>query len=672
MIMVFLRKKFVAKMFYGIVVIAFVGTIFLVWGAGGKFRKGSKVVIKVNGKRVTLEQFQNALRNETERMRRMYGDNYDRFIKDIDIDSQTADKIVQDVLIDQELKKLGLLLSGEEVDREIAGNPSYYQIYQILARRGRADDYWRSLRDSLSRQRLQDILFGIPIVTKTEIEEEYKRRNEKVKLKFIEFAVSKFRDKVNPSEDEIKRRYEGKKEEYRIPEKINVKYIKIDPKAFEEKIDISENDIKSYYEANKDSEFKEKEQVKARHILIKVPSGASEEEKKKLKEKAEKILKEAKSGADFAELAKKHSEDEGTKDKGGDLGYFGRGRMVPEFEKAAFSLKPGEISDIVETQYGFHIIKVEDKKPERIKSLDEVKDQIERKLKKDAAALLARELAGELVYDIELQGMEETVKLIPERAAEVYVRQLGDESKKAEDFVEKFKEIKFEVKTTGLFSRDDPQIPTIGSRYTYRDFLDAVFELRKGDTSDPIEIKSYGGDVMAYFIAKVVDRQYSHIPKLDEVRDKITDELKDEKAKELALQAAEKLMSKYKPGETLDDLVKKAQDEKLKVKETPLFARSSSGYVPMIGSAPEISAVAFRMKLNEVKGPFQTQRGAYIIQLVERQEADMKKLEEDKEELANIRRSLIQRKRNDLLEAWINGLKSAAKIKIELPEEGAI
>ena len=283
MIMVFLRKKFVAKMFYGIVVIAFVGTIFLVWGAGGKFRKRSRVVIEVNGKKVSFEQFQNALRSETERMRRMYGDNYDRFIKDIDINGQTADKIVQDVLIDQELKKLDVLLSDEEVDREIASNPSYYQIYQILARRGRADDYWKSLRDTLSRQRLQDILFGIPIVTKTEIEEEYKRRNEKVKLKFIEFPVSKFRDKVNPSEDEIKRRYEEKREEYRIPEKVNVKYIKIDPKVFEDKIDISENDIKSYYEANKDSQFKEKERVRARHILIKVPSGASEEEKKKLK-----------------------------------------------------------------------------------------------------------------------------------------------------------------------------------------------------------------------------------------------------------------------------------------------------------------------------------------------------------------------------------------------------
>lgn len=668
MIMVFLRKKFIAKMFYGIVIIAFVGTIFLVWGARGKFGRGTRIVIKVNGKGVTFEQFQNALRNETERMRRMYGDNYDRFIKDIDINSQTADKIVQDLLINQELKKLGLLVSDEEVDREILSNPSYYQIYQILARRGRADDYWKSLRDSLSRQRLQDILFGIPIVTKTEIEEEYKRRNEKVKLKFIEFAASKFRDKVNPSEDEIKERYEEKKEEYRVPERIDVKYIKIDPKLFEDKIDISENDIKSYYEANKDSQFKEKEQVRARHILIKLPTGASEEERKKLRQKAEKILKEAKSGADFAELAKKYSEDEGTKDKGGDLGYFTKGRMVPEFERAAFSLKPGEISDIVETQYGFHIIKVEDKKPERVKSLDEVRDEIERKLRKEAAVALARELANDLIYDVELQGMEETVKLIPERAAEVYVRQLGDESKKAEDFVKRFKEIKFEVKTTGLFSKEDTQIPTIGSRYTYRDFLDAVFELRKGDTSDPIEIKSYSGDVMAYFIAKVADRQYPHIPKLDEVKDKIIEELKDEKAKELALQAAEKLMSQYKPGETVDELVKKAQKKDLKVRETSLFARSPSGYIPMIGSAPEISAEAFRMKLNEVKGPFQTQRGAYIIQLVERQEADVKKLEEDKEELANIRRSLIQRKRNDLLEAWINGLKSAAKIKIELPE----
>jgi peptidyl-prolyl cis-trans isomerase D len=670
MIMVFLRKKLVAKLFYAIVVIAFVGTIFLVWGAGGKFKKGARTVIKVNGKKITAEQFQNALRSEADRLRRTYGDNYYRFVKDIN--RQTADRLVQDVLIDQELKNLGLLISEEEVEREIANNPTYYQIYQILARSGRADDYWRNIRDSLSRQRLQDLLLGIPIITKTEIEEEYKRRNEKVKLKYIEFAASKFRDKANPSEEEIKRRYEENKEKYRVPEKINIKYIKIDPKSFEDKVEISENDIKSYYEANKDSEYKEKEQVRARHILIKVPDDASEEKKKELRAKAEEILKEAKSGADFAELARKYSEDEGSKDKGGDLGFFGKGRMVPEFEKVAFSLNPGEISDIVETQYGFHIIKVEEKKPEKIKPLDEVKDQIKRKLAKEASELLARELADELVYDIELQSMEEAIKLIPERAAEVYVRQLGDESKKIEDYIEKFKDMEFKVETTGLFSKEDPQIPTIGSKYTYKDLLKEVFERRKGDITDPVEIKSYGGDVMAYFIAQVIERQYSHIPGLDEVKDKIADELKDEKAKELALQAAEELMKKYKPGETLDDLTKKYEGEELQVKETSLFARSLTGYVPMIGSAPEISTAAFSMSLNEVKGPFEARRGAYIIQLAEKQEADLKKLEEDKEELTNIRRSLIQQKREDLLEAWINSLKAAAKIEMELPGEEAI
>ena len=674
MIMTFLRKRIVVKFFYAIVVLAFVGTIFLVWGARGRLRGPSRPVIKVDGLVVTAEQFRQALRQEMERMRRLYGENYERFISYSDIERETVDKLIQDMLIRLQLRKMGLIAPDAEVKKAIAENPSYLQVYQILARANRAEGYWNSVREELSRRKLQDLLFGIPIVTKTEIEEEYKRRNEKVKLKYLEFSKSDFRDQVKPTDEEIRSYFEEHKERYRKPDEVNIKYIKIDPKEFEDKVEVTEEEIKGYYEANKETEFKEGEQVKARHILIKVPSGASDEEKKKLREKAEKILKEIKSGADFAEMARKYSEDEATKDKGGDLGWFGRGRMVKEFEDVAFSLKPGQVSDVVETVYGYHIIKVEDKKPERIKPLEEVRDEIRGKLAKETAAQLARALADELIYDVELQGMEEAAKTAPQRAIEVYSSIVGSE---AGDLVKKFeeriKDWKLEVKTTGFFSREDATIPTIGSRYTYRRLVEAVFELRKGDTSDVIEIESYGGNVLGYFIAQVIDKRYSRIPPLEEVKGEVESDLKDEKALELAFKAAQELMKEYKPGESLDDLARRYKGGKeLRPKETSLFARSTSGYVPGIGIAPEISSAAFSMKLNEVKGPFKAERGAYIIQLVEKQEADLKKLEEDKAELARIRRSLIQRKRAELIEEWVNGLRESAKVKVNLPERGAI
>lgn len=144
-------------------------------------------------------------------------------------------------------------------------------------------------------------------------------------------------------------------------------------------ITISEDDMKSYYDSHKD-DFKTPEMVRIRHILIRVETGASEEEKQKAKEKAEDILNKIKSGEDFAKLASEFSDDTMTKPKGGDLGLISRGRLVKPFEDAAFALKPGEISELVETQYGYHIIKVEEKKDEGFESFDTVKDNLDQKL----------------------------------------------------------------------------------------------------------------------------------------------------------------------------------------------------------------------------------------------------------------------------------------------------
>jgi len=148
------------------------------------------------------------------------------------------------------------------------------------------------------------------------------------------------------------------------------------------KITVSDDDMKLYYDGHKD-EFKTPETVRARHILVRVDTSASESDKKKAKEKTEDILKKIKSGEDFVKLASEMSDDPGSKSKGGDLGFFSRGRMIKPFEDAAFSLKPGEVSDVIETQFGYHIIKVEEKKDEAIETFDAVKERINQKLLQD-------------------------------------------------------------------------------------------------------------------------------------------------------------------------------------------------------------------------------------------------------------------------------------------------
>jgi peptidyl-prolyl cis-trans isomerase C len=157
---------------------------------------------------------------------------------------------------------------------------------------------------------------------------------------------------------------------------IAIEYLK---KEVTNKVEVSEEDIKAYYESHKD-EFKTPEMVRSRHILIKTDPSASDNDKKKAKEKADEILKKIKAGEDFAKLASDVSDDTGSKPKGGELGFFPKGRMVKPFEDAAFSLKPGEVSGIVETQFGYHIIKVEEKKEPGMEPFDTAKEKIKQKL----------------------------------------------------------------------------------------------------------------------------------------------------------------------------------------------------------------------------------------------------------------------------------------------------
>jgi peptidyl-prolyl cis-trans isomerase C len=149
-----------------------------------------------------------------------------------------------------------------------------------------------------------------------------------------------------------------------------------------QKVTVSDDELKSYYDSHKD-EFKTQDMIKARHILVRVDSSASDDEKKKAKERIELYLKKIEDGEDFAKLASDFSDDPGSKAKGGDLGFFPRGRMVKPFEDAAFSLKPGETSGIVETQFGFHIIKVEERKDSSVESFDVVKERLKQKLSQD-------------------------------------------------------------------------------------------------------------------------------------------------------------------------------------------------------------------------------------------------------------------------------------------------
>lgn len=641
--MTFLRNKKFYRILMGIVVVAFVGTIFMIWGAGGQnaFTGKEPAILEINGVKVTSRQFVDAVQIEMAIARNQYGDNFSRIQDTLDFNQQAKDRLIRQHLLLQQADKYGIAVGKEEVDTAIRDEPRYYQLYQFHLQNGDVSKFRKDIRDQLRVDRLYSMLTDMAIVSDDEIEREYKKRNEKAKIKFIEFLNADFRDQVQPSDSEVKQYFESHKENYKKQEQFNVSYLKIDPNTVAEKVQPTEAEIESYYNTNKAKEFTEQEQVKARHILIKTSENASAEEDTKAKAKSEKILKEVKApGADFAELAKKYSEDPGSAQSGGDLGFFSRGQMVPQFENAAFNLKPGDISDLVKSRFGYHIINVEEKKEGYIKTLDEVKEQIRDKLKKEAAVPKVKELADELQYDAEYENDLEIATKKP-----------------------KYADLNLKVETTGLFEKEGT-IPTIGPTWSYKAIVDAASKMEKGDISNAIEVKqSWDGQLLGYFIIKLIEKKPSYVPNLDEIKSQALNDIKDEKSKQLAFKATEELSKQNVPNQSLEELAKKYTQKPLNVKESQLFSLSNYGYVDGLGTAKNAMFVAFEMKLNEIRGPLKGSNGSYIIQLVERQEVDPQKYKEAEKERVSIRADLLRKKQNEIFESWYNQVKTQAKIK---------
>lgn len=647
--MAFLRKKFIARvLMFGVAVIFIIGSVYIYSGLeSGSFFSSPEIALKVNGDKVTLQQYQNALRSKIDQARQQYGEQFASMSRNMDFEQQTTDELVQRILLSQQVDAFKINISDREFDKTILEEPGAFQVYQYLSSRGEGDSYRKSFKETLGMQRLVKMLSDMAVVTDAEIEQEYRRQNEKAKLKYIEFSDKDFQNQVSVTDEQIAGYYEKHKDKYKKSDQVNIEYLKIDPKMLERSVSISEAEIKNYYTRHKEDEFTEEEEVKARHILLKVETDASEEDKSKVKAKALDVLKKVKEpGADFAALAEKYSDDPGSAKKGGDLGFFKRGRMVPEFEEVAFKLNSGEISDLVESTFGYHIIKVEEKKERRVKTLDEARNEIQRKLAKEEAIAKAKEMADELLFDVDVEGMESAVKL------------------------EKYQKLALKVGKTGFFSKDDNQIPTIGSSWSYRDLIDKVFELAKGYTSGVIEIKGYSGDTQAYFIARVIDKKTAYTPELKEIKSDVTNDIKEEEAKNLAFKAAQSLMNRRTGNENLEDLAKKyipegTTQKGLEVKETQLFTISPGGYVSGMGRAQEAMLAAFSMKIDEVKGPFKGGNGAYIVQLVERQDFDPQKFQKDEAERIKIRGNLLQQKKNQIFQTWYESIKAQAKIVVK-------
>ena len=648
---VFLREKFIAQLFLIVVGIVFIIGSFLLFdivGGDGALGGGrdNPVAFEINGVKIQQREFENLVSGEMTRQQQQSQNRSQ-------IEREEIEQQILDLLISRQVLLGSVQISNAEVEQYIRNDDSLLSNYNAILQSGNGDDFRQYVRSLLINQVLLNQIQGLELVTDAEVENEYRRQNTKAKLKYIEFQHSWYSGAAKVDDEEAQTYFEKHKERYEKGDEVNLRFIKLDPQNF-----VSGEDLQAYYNENQ-QEFKTPEVVKARHILKQFPDNATDEQKAEVKAEAEKLLETVKAaiaeGEDFAELAKTHSEDTGSAPGGGALrgrnpdlppgDYFARGDMVQPFEKAAFDeLAPGEVSDLVESRFGYHIIKLEEKRPEEIQSFAQARSEINDKLIQIVGAEQAKAVAENLLFDVEILDYQEAIQL------------------------DRYKDLSLTVQDTGFFTATDNTIPEIGGKWTYQDVIDQVFDMEVNISAISTNRKQ-NGEINAYFVVKVVEKKRATVPEFEAVKALVVDDIKGEKAKQLALEDAQKLGALRAPDESLEDLVAKYEapeeitNKKREAKESNLFALSpTSGFISGLGTCRDAMFAAFGMGLNEVAGAFQGANTAYIIQLVEREEPDMEKFENDPAERAKIYKALLQSKQTEIYRNWLAALKKDAQI----------
>jgi len=583
------------------------------------------VVANVEGREITAAQFRRVYQQQMNQYRQSAGANVDeRLLKQLGIDQRIVQQMIQEEASLAEAKRLGIKASDAEVRERILSLPAFQengqfigdQRYRQLLRMQnppmRPDEFEDQVRRSIVAEKLQAALTGWITIADADVVSEFKRRNEKVKLAVVNFPADKFREATVASDDEVAKYFEEHKETYRIPEKRKVRYVTIDQEALRQKATVTGQQIERYYNDNI-QQYTTPEQVRASHILLKTEG----KDDAAVKKQAEDLLAQLKKGANFEELAKKNSQDEGSAVKGGDLDFFGRGQMVPEFDKVAFELPPGQLSDVVKSQFGYHIIKVIEKRPGAQKTLQEGRAQIEDTLKYEQAQSAAQKLAD----------------------------QVAAELKKPSDFDSVARARGLHSGESGLFSQEEP-IAGIGMAPSVNQ---AAFELKEGDVSEPLRTPQ------GYAFITLTGKQAPYLPKLDEVKGRVRDDVIKQKAVETARGKAATVSAEMKSG----DFDKAAKAAGVEVKTTELVSRGTP--VADVGVSPALEAAAFTLPAGAVSDPIVTDNGAAIVKVIERKDVAADELAKQKDTLKG---ELLNERKQKFFAAYMTKARQRMKITI--------
>src|SRR5579864_5194460 len=522
---------------------------------------GKGVVARVDGGDISADEVRQNARQMAQQDAQRYGEMAAKLMPFL-IQQETTralDQMINRQALLSEAGRMGLRVTPEEVKDELqhgryaatffpGGNFIGQVEYEDMLQRANltTTKFEQEVGYDILLTKLQALISGSATVSDAEIHDQFIKQNSKVKFEYAVLKQDDLRKGLHPTDEELKAFYESHKASYAnsIPEKRKVKYAIIENGKAAENVQVTPDDLRAYYDQHRD-QYRIPEQVKVSHILIKTPlpgpdGKVDEKGVAEAQRRAEDLLKQLKSGAKFEDLAKKYSEDPGSAKQDGSLGWIGKGQTVPEFEKVAFSLPKGQVSDLVKSSYGFHIIRVDDKQDAHVKTLDEVKNQIEPILKRQKAQQITQKEAEDLLKQARAQGIDGAAASqgIP-------------------------------VITSDYFARKD-MLPGLGPS---SQFMDAVFTAAP---KSPPDVASASQGIVVF---QLLDVKPAATPTFEEIRSKVEEEFKNERSSVLLAQKTQEL----------SDRAKAEHDLKRAAKELGATMKSSDfvlpdGQVPDIGS----------------------------------------------------------------------------------------
>ena len=608
-----------------VVIAAFIGTSFFVWGKGSITGGDSNAVATVNGEEIPLERYQRRYRSYLEFYRQVFKDRFTTETAErLGISQQAVDFLVEEVLVLQRAQAEGIQVGDDELRAKIQAIRAFQEDgkfsrdrYAALLNRAKIDPatFEADQRREIVRKKMEATVKEGIKVSDAEIRQAYEFRREKVRAAWAQVEISPLMTDVKVTDAELEDFLKKNALRFQEPERRRLQYVLLSPKTFIKPA--TDAEVERYYKEHV-AEFEKPRRVKVAHILVRVPPVGGSEAEEKAKAKVLEVLKRVRAGEDFAKLAKDVSEDPASAGSGGDLGYVARGEMVPAFEQAAFALKRGEVSqEPVRTPFGYHAIKVTDIQEGGRRPLKEVVAEIKEKLQ------------GE-------QG---------ERAALAKAEEVKGPLQGAKDFSAEARQRGLEPKTA-LLARGD-SLEGIGRAQAVEE---AVFAAALGGVLGPL--KTPGG----YAVVKVVEQRPAAVPPFAEIKWKVADAVKRQKAEALALGRAQALTTAAEKGE---DLLAAAKKQGLPSGDTGLFSRAEPAADRRAPS--EVMRAALQLAVGQVAEPVTLPQGIYVVKALERRAPDPSGLEKEREE---IRQQVLEQKRTQAWEQWVKGLRAGAKIQV--------